>query len=306
MRTSKHRHWRYRPTLRDRVEEAAARVIESVSKTCPADAALRKFFRSGSSFEKDHSSDIAGAVFAYYRWLGWCDQEATKSEQVRVATTLALEFSKTPQGFKNAELKAKVVPGWVHGLIKPPPSWWRNLQSPAAIFLRQRRSAKGSFGELELKDVRPGPRSALEFLGTEDLYRHRGFQSGDFDIQDVSSQAVSEICAPQPGEKWWDLFIVAINAKHSISVIELMRRATEERPRQAALINNLNEQAAESKIVSVLFLSLGSAGRKNLTDRFPDMMIATLSLPDLKRNCDETFYKPTCRKLERFKFFARK
>ena len=63
-------------------------------------------------------------------------------------------------------------------------------------------------------------------------------------------------------EKWWDLFVMAVNAKYSISVPELRRTATEQQPRQAALINNLNEQAAEIKIVSVLFLSLGSVEEK--------------------------------------------
>ena len=57
-------------------------------------------------------------------------------------------------------------------------------------------------------------------------------------------------------EEWWDLFMVAANAKYSISVNELIRTATAQQPRIAALINNLNEQAAERKIVSVPFLLL--------------------------------------------------
>ena len=58
-------------------------------------------------------------------------------------------------------------------------------------------------------------------------------------------------------EKWWELFVMAINAKHAISVTELLRTPTQNSPRQAALLNNLNEQAAERKVVSILFLSLG-------------------------------------------------
>ena len=84
-------------------------------------------------------------------------------------------------------------------------------------------------------------------------------------------------------EKWWDIFIVAVNAKHSFSVHELLRTPTEAQPRQAALLNNTNEQAAERKIVSIfLFLSLGAAGRKNLTDKYPHMTVATASLREKK------------------------
>ena len=107
-------------------------------------------------------------------------------------------------------------------------------------------------------------------------------------------------------EKWWELFVMAINAKHAISVTELLRTPTQNSPRQAALLNNLNEQAAERKVVSILFLSLGVAGRKNLTDKFPYMTVATAPLTEIKENCEQTFYKPRNRTLERYKFFARK
>ena len=70
-------------------------------------------------------------------------------------------------------------------------------------------------------------------------------------------------------EEWWDFFMVAANAKYSISVNEILRTVTPQQPRIAALINNLNEQAAERKVVSVLFLSLGCAAIKSLTDKFP-------------------------------------
>ena len=39
-------------------------------------------------------------------------------------------------------------------------------------------------------------------------------------------------------EDWWDLFMVAANAKYSISVKEILRDVTEQNPRIAGLINN--------------------------------------------------------------------
>ena len=117
----------------------------------------------------------------------------------------------------------------------------------------------------------------------------------------------SEDSAPKTEwEEKWDLFVVATNAKHSISVTEVLREVTEQQPRVLALINNLNEQAAERKIFSVLFLSLGSAARKSLTDKFPHMRVATIRLRELKANCEKTFEKPRNRTLERYKLFSRK
>ena len=76
--------------------------------------------------------------------------------------------------------------------------------------------------------------------------------------------------------------MVADNAKYSISVNELLRTVTARQPTIQSLINNLNEQAAERKIVSVLFSSLGCVARKSLTDKFPEMRVATIALTDLK------------------------
>jgi len=42
------------------------------------------------------------------------------------------------------------------------------------------------------------------YHGEQDLFRTREFQAGEFEIQDISSQAVGLLCAPQPGETWWD------------------------------------------------------------------------------------------------------
>ena len=114
-------------------------------------------------------------------------------------------------------------------------------------------------------------------------------------------------CPPKTDwEKWWHLFVMAVNAKYSICVPELTRTVIEQQPRQAALINNLNEQAAERKSVSILFLSLGSAGKKNLTDVFPYMVVAAAAtLKEMQETCEQTFLKPRNRTLDRYKCFAR-
>ena len=45
-----------------------------------------------------------------------------------------------------------------------------------------------------------------------------------------------------------DLFVMVIEAKQSISLLQLRRTPIEQQQRQAALINNLNKQAAERKL----------------------------------------------------------
>ena len=36
------------------------------------------------------------------------------------------------------------------------------------------------------------------------LYALKAFRKGAFEIQDIASQCVGIVCAPQPGERWWD------------------------------------------------------------------------------------------------------
>ena len=77
-------------------------------------------------------------------------------------------------------------------------------------------------------------------------------------------------------------------------------------PRNLALIENLNEQAAEMKIVSVLFLSLGQVGKKSVTDKFLNMRVATVTSRELRTTCNEAFGKARNKTQENCKFFPRK
>ena len=89
--------------------------------------------------------------------------------------------------------------------------------------------------------------------------------------------------------------------QYLISLNELQRPATEQNPRKAALRNNLIEQAAERKIVSVLFFT-GNSRTKKPNDKFPHMRIATVSLREIRENYEQAFQKPRNRTLERYRF----
>ena len=86
--------------------------------------------------------------------------------------------------------------------------------------------------------------------------------------------------------------------QNSIPVDELLRNVTEQRPRNSALINSLNEQTAKTtSFKRHLFLSQRTAARKGLTDKLPHMIIATESMRAIKENYEQAFMKPRNRKL---------
>ena len=63
--------------------------------------------------------------------------------------------------------------------------------------------------------------------------------------------------ADKPPSYDWEqrrqLFEVAVLARHSISITELLREADQQNPRQAALMGNLEEMHAKRKVVSLLY-----------------------------------------------------
>ena len=70
-------------------------------------------------------------------------------------------------------------------------------------------------------------------------------------------------------DKWLDLFQVAVMAKFSISITELFREVNEQNPRVHPLLGDMDEDAANKKIVSVMNLSLGEVARKQFKDKYP-------------------------------------
>ena len=106
--------------------------------------------------------------------------------------------------------------------------------------------------------------------------------------------------------KWSDLFAVAMTAKYSISIAEVLRVVANETDRKKALLKNLDHAVAERKCVSVLYLSLGAAARKTFSDKYPTAKIAEISLQDLMTNYKDTFDIKRNRTLDRFRFLPRK
>ena len=112
--------------------------------------------------------------------------------------------------------------------------------------------------------------------------------------QDVSKNLTLE------WEKWRDLFEVALMDKNNISIAELTKTGNKDK----SLMGDIDEIPATKKAISVLYLALGSAGRKSIADKFPTINIATVSLPDLLKNCKDCFEKPKKETLDRFKLLS--
>ena len=70
-------------------------------------------------------------------------------------------------------------------------------------------------------------------------------------------------------DKWLDLFQVAMMAKYSISITELTREANQQKPRVRTLMGDLDEDLANKKVISVIYVALGEAARKRIKDKYP-------------------------------------
>jgi tRNA and rRNA cytosine-C5-methylases len=185
----------------------AATIIQHSSREHPADAVLRSHLKAHHGLTQIKSAIVSRAVFAYFRWFGWLEQRQSLHDQIDYALQLARKFTKEPREFSNNDLKMHAVPQWLNNQMEVTPDWLRAIQSEPKIWLRA-RPGHGRALANELGDCEPFGSGALsdilEYLGTEDLFRTPEFHAGKFELQDISSQAVGFICAPQPGQTLWD------------------------------------------------------------------------------------------------------
>ena len=68
-------------------------------------------------------------------------------------------------------------------------------------------------------------------------------------------------------DKRLDLLQVALMAKYSISITMLTRNADQQNPRVRALLGDLEEDPPNKKVISVIYLALGDAARKQFMDK---------------------------------------
>lgn len=201
--------------------QRAARIVAQITPESPADDVLRREVGADRELDPAQKRALVGAVFAYYRWLRWLDSERPLPARVEAALDLQRRFDKDPGTIKSEALLARALPDWAQAAVDLPDTesrvaWLRQLQRPPALWVRPQRE----FAPALARALRPcttaeagltriaadfqPPATALRYDGAADLFRSDEFKKGLFEIQDLASQIVGHVCAPQPGETWWD------------------------------------------------------------------------------------------------------
>jgi 16S rRNA (cytosine967-C5)-methyltransferase len=183
-----------------------AEVIARSDREHPADAVLREALRSRRVPTREQTREISRAVFNYFRWYGWLDRQKSLPGQIKYAQELALAFRERSVSFSDEKLVERVAPAWVREQIAVSPDWVRAIQGEPGLWLRARRGqGRGLVEKLGAAKLEPTLLSdAVRYKGEEDLFRRPEFHAGEFELQDIASQAVGWLCAPKPGETWWD------------------------------------------------------------------------------------------------------
>lgn len=189
--------------------QIAANIISRVDRQHPADKAIRDELRRAVGMPPDNAAWISRAVFNYYRWRGWLEGRAGEKSadlvsSVLDATVLAERFVQKAQTFSAEELVARVGPEWLPRELEVNVDLARAWQREPLLWLRcpPGRTAEVMAG---LKDCAPGPvPDSLRYAASLDLFSTDLFHDGAFEIQDIASQAVAHLAAPQAGETWWD------------------------------------------------------------------------------------------------------
>jgi 16S rRNA (cytosine967-C5)-methyltransferase len=188
------------------VHDIAVEVVRTAGRDKPADAALREVLREMRDLPPFDAAEVSRNVFDYYRWHSWTREERGADAAMRLARRLADRFRNDPKSFTAAELRSKVVPAWTLDALDVSEAWLRSLQSESTLWLR----AKRGMGETLMRHL-PGLQpseifsDAFTFSGETDLFKTPEFHAGEFEIQDIASQAVGWLCEPKPGETWWDV-----------------------------------------------------------------------------------------------------
>lgn len=193
-----------RPELQPAILQTAVQVIRKANREQPADVVLRETFKRLRVLSPDETREISNAVFTYFRWRGFLTPDQDTDLQVEEALDLSAQFLAAPSSFTAEHLRAHAVPEWANTEVAASDDWFRALQQPPNLWLRARRGQGTALvAKLDHAEPRALP-DALIYYGAEDLFRTPEFHAGEFELQDISSQAVGVICDPQPAQTWWD------------------------------------------------------------------------------------------------------
>src|SRR5690242_4359756 len=169
--------------------QTACKIIAQADREHPADTLLRETFKRLRVFNADETRAISNTVFTYFRWRGFVNASDETETQVRQAFTLAAQFERDPFSLADEQLRTNTVPDWTAAEVDANVDWLRILQRPPNLWLRAKRGQGTLLANKLLAEPRLLP-DALVYGGNEDLFRTPEFHAGEFELQDISSQAV--------------------------------------------------------------------------------------------------------------------
>lgn len=229
----------------------AAEFLEASDDFARADLTLPRHL-AASGLDDFKCREVTRAVMAWFRWRGWLDAAQNKGGQIVGAIELHNRLLRHPAGIGSLE---RAVPAWLRQEVELPPATLAKFQREPVLWLRGPAHVAA-----ELRDCRPAdpslaPRGqklqAWQYLGRDDIFRTPAFERGEIEVQDLASQLVGHLCAPQPGETWWDA--CAGEGGKAIHLAQLMQGrglvwATDRGPRKLAA---LKKRAARAGVFNL-------------------------------------------------------
>ncbi len=100
--------------------------------------------------------------------------------------------------------------------VRPP--LWLRIQTAACDEVVAELQAAG----LTVKRHLRLPRAVAVTAGSVNLYTLEAYRAGRIEVQDLASQTIAAVCAPQRGERWWDACAGA--GGKTLALAELMER----------------------------------------------------------------------------------
>ena len=253
------------------LENHAARVIQSVRPGAAADAALRDYLAGNRTLGSVGRRSVSRAVFAYFRWLNWLGQADSAQKRVLGALELQARFDRDPAAIKVEALAARAVPAWLAGEMELPAGYLRKLQQEPSLWIRAkvgkaadvaRSLGSAKPASLPAPLAAPPDLSALRYTGAADLHKDPGFQSGAFEIQDLSSQLAGLASSPRPADTWWDA--CAGEGGKTLHLSDLMRNkglvwATDRSVRRLSILKKRAARAGMFNYRSAVWTGKGAA-----------------------------------------------
>lgn len=215
-----------------RVIEMVGEIWEACKDGKPMDAVMRQYFREKHGLSRSLSHVVKEQATRYVKWKGTLQNNEPNRKCFEEIDSIEELFENSPADFSEDMLR-KCVPDWLGDAMDVPVDWLRTIQKQPRLWVRLRdaesfdrvdealgggmvraadsgafSSSSGSNDSGLISDWLASQtgewKEICEYSGDTDLFRTDVFHAGDVEIQDLSSQIVSRVGSPNPGESWWD------------------------------------------------------------------------------------------------------